>query len=87
VSERPQARALLAALCHDLAGIRAQFHRLSDDELSVLPGAIRDVAIELRFTHIIQTGTESFRFKRSLARSQASRQPSPVTEPGPQADA
>jgi DNA replication protein DnaC len=38
-------------------------------------------------SHIIQTGTESFRFKRSLARSQASREPSvegpPVTKPGP----
>jgi hypothetical protein len=52
VSDRPQAMALLAALCHDLAGIRAQLDRLSDDELSVLPGAIRDVAIELRFTLI-----------------------------------
>jgi DNA replication protein DnaC len=42
-------------------------------------------------SHIIQTGTESYRFKRSLARSQANRQPSalelPVTEPGPNTDA
>ncbi len=50
MSDRPQAMALLAALCHDLAGIRAQLDRLSDDELFILPGAIRDVAIELRFT-------------------------------------
>jgi DNA replication protein DnaC len=35
-------------------------------------------------SHIIQTGTESYRFKRSLARSQAARQPAPVTEPGTQ---
>ena len=35
-------------------------------------------------SHIIQTGTESYRFKRSLARSQAARQPAPVTKLGPQ---
>lgn len=40
----------MAALSHDLAGIRAHLDRLSDDELSVLPGAIRDVAVELRFS-------------------------------------
>lgn len=49
MSDRPQAMALLAALRHDLAGIRAHLDRLTDDELSVLPGAIRDVAIELRY--------------------------------------
>jgi DNA replication protein DnaC len=43
-------------------------------------------------SHIVQTGTESFRFKRSLARSQANRQQTPgednsVTKPGPQSDA
>jgi DNA replication protein DnaC len=42
-------------------------------------------------SHIIQTGTESYRFKRSLARSQTGRQPSPeptpVTKAGPPADA
>jgi len=42
-------------------------------------------------SHIIQTGTESFRFKRSLARSRSHR-PTPgeeaaVTKPGPHADA
>lgn len=50
MSDRPEAMALLAALRHDLAGIRVQLDRLSDDELSVLPGAIRDVAVELRFS-------------------------------------
>jgi hypothetical protein len=50
VNDRPQAGALLAALRHDLAGIRAQLDRLSDDELSALRGALYDVAIELWFT-------------------------------------
>ena len=50
MNDQPQAGALLAALYHDLAGIRAHLDRLSDDELSVLPRAIRDLAIELRFT-------------------------------------
>ena len=46
----PQTDALLAALRHDLAGIRAQLDRLSDDELTTLGSALYDVAIELRFT-------------------------------------
>lgn len=50
MNDRPQASALLAALRHDLAGIRAQLDRLSDDELITLGWALADVATELRFT-------------------------------------
>ncbi len=66
MNDRPQAMALLAALSHDLAGIRAQLDRLSDDELSVLPSAIREVAVELRFT-LVDRGCELVRFPVSDA--------------------
>lgn len=66
MSDRPQAMVLPAALRHDLAGIRAQLDRLSDDELSVLPGAIRDVAIELRFA-LVDRGCDLAHFPVSDA--------------------
>jgi hypothetical protein len=46
----PQSRAVLAALCHDLAGIRIQLDLLSDDELRALHGAAWDVAVEIKLT-------------------------------------
>ena len=52
MSDQPQAGALLAALRHDLAGIRAHLDRLSDDELDALSSGLYDVAIELRFTTV-----------------------------------
>jgi hypothetical protein len=48
--DRPHTRALLAALRHDLAGIRAQLDRLPDDELCALHGAAWDVAVEIKLT-------------------------------------
>jgi hypothetical protein len=50
MNDRPQADALLAALRHDLAGVRVQLDRLSDDELTTLGGAFYEVTTELRFT-------------------------------------
>jgi hypothetical protein len=50
MNDRPQAVALLAALRHDLAGIRAQLDRLPDDELTLLLYAAEDVKVEIRFT-------------------------------------
>jgi hypothetical protein len=50
VSDRPQAGALLAALRHDLAGIRAQLDQLSEDELTTFGGALHDAVTELRLT-------------------------------------
>jgi hypothetical protein len=50
MTDRPQTRALLAALRSDLAGIRAQLDRLPDDELILLLHAAEDVRVEIRFT-------------------------------------
>lgn len=50
------------------------------------PRLCKAVVERLTFrSHIVQTGTESYRFKRSLARSQLQHQAEPtVTKPGPQ---
>ena len=48
--DRPHTTALLAALRHDLAGIRAQLDLLPDDQLRALHGAAWDVAVEIKLT-------------------------------------